>query len=336
MSAQNPISRSRPRAYVAARAAASAARTKAPLALLIAALVLGLIAAQLPRFSSANVAHASGLRVGVFVLALVALYFLLLAVSVGVTGRANGVFWSSRNTYSLSRLQVALWTWLILSALLAVVICRAWGGLNAPGASGLAAALDIEIPIVLLQVMGISFASGAAAPAILSLKAEANRPPTAALNAAATRLGAEVNAVGKVFVRTDSCPPLFRDLFQSDDAAAAGTVDISKVQQFIVTLILWSVYFAMLFELFYAGAANSLLPGNKVDTTTHLPPFSSTFVYLLAISHAGYLAYKAVPVPPSTDGGTGTASPSRAVGQPAGGPARPSTVLQRPPPPTGM
>jgi hypothetical protein len=150
-------------------------------------------------------------------------------------------------------------------------------------------------------------------------------------------VGADVHAVGKVFVRSDRYPPLFQDLFQSDDAAAAGTVDIGKVQQFAVTLILWGVYLAMLLKLFYAGASGKLPPDVEPGTTV-LPKLSETFVYLLAISHAGYLAYKAVPAPRAADG---TISTSDTHGRPAQhgdgapqNPLKPSTVLPRPLPPS--
>ena len=217
------------------------------------------------------------------------------------------------------------------------MLFRSWATLDTGSADGLSVALNIFIPPELLVIMGISIASGAAAPAILSLKSLTSAPSRSALDTAATRVGADVHAVGKVFVRSDRCPPLFQDLFQSDDAVAAGTVDISKVQQFAVTLILWGVYLAMLLRLFYAGASGEIPAGVKPGTTV-LPQLSETFIYLLAISHAGYLAYKAVPVPPAANGAL---SGPDANGRPAQrgestpqNPLKPSTVLQRPPPPS--
>jgi hypothetical protein len=305
---------------------------------LLIGLALGVLDVLLPNWALPGAAAKGPMtRVFVFAIALMALYVLLMSISVGAAGKMSGVFWSNRNTYSLSRVQVVLWTWLILSALMAVVICRAWSMLDTGSADGLSAALDIYIPPELLTIMGISIASGAAAPAILSLKSQANAPSQSALDAAATRLGADVHAVGKVFVRSDQCPPLFRDLFQSDDAAAAGTVDISKVQQFAVTLILWSVYLAMLIHLFYAGVSGKAPPG-LIPNTTILPQLSETFVYLLAISHAGYLAYKAVPIPPAANGALPDSASNTRSAQPGDGarqtPLKPSTVLSRPLPPS--
>lgn len=345
MNAQNAPLRGGPKAYVGVRTAMpkpqkshSAHPLMGAIPLLVVGLALGVIDALLPNWGLPGAAAKGPMtRVVVFAVALLALYVLLMAISVGVSGKVSGVFWSSRNTYSLSRLQVVLWTWLILSALMAVVVCRAWSALDAGSSDGLATALDIYIPPELLTIMGISIASGAAAPAILSLKSMANAPSQSALDAAAARVGADVHAVGKVFVRSDWCPPLFKDLFESDDAAAAGTIDISKVQQFAVTLVLWSVYLAMLIHLFYTGVSGKA-PAGVAANTTILPQLSDTFVYLLAISHAGYLAYKAVPVPPAANGAHLDAASNARSAQPGDGvrqsPLKPSTVLPRPLPPS--
>jgi hypothetical protein len=345
VNALNDPPRSHPHAFVAAHPAVGRpnggppARAFAdPVALLVVGLLLGAFGALLPHLISAVwSAGAQWTRIAVFACALIALYIQLMAISVGVTGKVSGAFWSSRNTYSLSRLQVLLWTWLVLSALLAVVICRAWGMLDTQHqVDGLSVALEIYIPPELLAVMSISLASGAAAPAILSLKSRADAPPPQALVAAATRTGAEVHAVGKLLVRAEQCPPLFKDLFQSDDAAAAGTVDIGKVQQFAVSLILWGVYLAMLCELFYSGA-DSALPEGVTKGATALPPLSPTFVYLLGLSHVGYLAYKAVPAPPAAGGSASAASADGRVGEAVAATRSvavpPSTVLGRPLPP---
>ena len=299
--------------------ASSARRVTA--GLLVALAILAVAAWALPQwyFHAGQPFDRSWLRAAMLALSLLTLYRLLLAVGTGVTGRRAGVLWSSRNTYSLSRLQLVLWTWLVLSGLLGVVICRAWRLFDG---GGLESALDIHMPTQLLTVMGISVASSAAAPAILSMKAQAAGPSQTALDAAARRIDADVHAVGSVYVRPGVCPPLVKDLFQSDDATAAGTVDISKVQQFAVTFILWAVYLAMLMQLMLTGR-NGPVPANAVPGTTGLPALSESFVYLLGISHAGYLAYKAAP----------TTQPAGATAPGTATPDVPSAVLPRPQPP---
>lgn len=294
---------------------------------LFALLLLAVAALGLPYWNEPSKVDGE-LRVWVFVVSLLALLGLLLAVGVGITGKRTGVLWSNRNTYSLSRLQVVMWTWLVLSALLAVTISRAWGLFGQGASSGLPAALNIFIPSQLLTVMGISIASSAAAPTILSLKSQNQPPSQSALDAAAARTNADVHAVGSVYVRPDECPPMIKDLFQSDDASAAGTVDVSKVQQFAVTVILWAVYLGMLVQLMFTGVSG-FVPDNLAKGTTGLPALSDSFVYLLGISHAGYLAYKAAPMTQPAAGNAPGTPPSggNSSQQPA------SALLPRPLPP---
>lgn len=251
------------------------------------------------------------LRLVTFFGSLAALVCLMFAIGVGVTGKRMGMLWSARNTYSLSRLQIVLWTLMVLAALAAVVACRAHGlFIERGGAGGLMTALDISIPGQLLAVMGISVASGAAAPAILSLKSQSSPPSQPALAAAAVRTGDSVQAVGPVVVRPEGATPLIRDVFQGDDVATAGTVDVGKLQQFIVTLLLVAVYFGMLLMMFWTGTPTPLTDANVPADSTPLPPLSDSFVYLLGISHAGYLAYKAVPSVGTSSVTPGSASAS--------------------------
>lgn len=251
------------------------------------------------------------MRLGVFALSLLAMVSMMCAVGVAVTGQRAGVLWTSRNAYSLSRLQVVMWTVLVLSALVAVVACRAHGLIEADPPMGLAGALAVEIPSELLQVMGISILSAAAAPAILSVKANTDAARSE-VDAAQARVGGALEAAGRVAVRPGDYEPLLRDLFQGDEVAKAGVVDPGKVQQAVVTLVLWGAYLAMLADLFVRGTTNEA-------GATPLPAMSETFVYLLGISHVGYLAYKAAPA--------ASAAPAATL-------VAPSETLPRPLPPS--
>ncbi len=249
------------------------------------------------------------------------------ACGFAITSSALGIFRDGENTYSLSRLQMAGWTWLILSALIAVAAARLWH----PGTNG-AGGLNVYIPSNLFLVMGISFFTGAAAPSLLSLKT--TTPSTQGqLQTARTRM-AETNVVanGQVVVRDLSQAPHWGDIVEGDDVATKGTVDISKVQQLLITALLMGVYFAMLWDLFSSSGTNGLLwamPQSLVDTLvnqksllcgadnaadavkahcgvgwTAMPDFPGALVTLLAVSHGGYLAYKAVPRTAADNSGT--------------------------------
>lgn len=257
-------------------------------------------------------------RIAMFTGNLAALAAVLTAIGVSITGQRMGILWSARNVYSLSRLQMVLWTLLILSGLATLVGCRYFGLLLSPAAGGAANALAIKIPNELLMVMGISLGSGTLASGILSVKTMGEPATSTAIQAATQRTGGDLNINGNVASRPLDCPPLLRDLFQGDDVAKVGTVDIGKVQQAVVTVLLWFCYLAMLAEMFIKGVS---IEPDKLPGGSTLPIMSEAFVYLLGISHAGYLLLKAVPGP----GGGGTAAQQS---------LQPSETMPRPAPPT--
>ena len=234
----------------------------------------------------------SVLRILVFLGTIVGTAFFFVGVGLSVAEDPFGIFWSGLNRYSLSRLQMALWTLLIVSALIAVAVVRAWGaspGVVAPGT--VATALAVKIPGELLAAMGISYFTGFAAPAALALNARSGTSTPDQIALASRRLGEPIYATGRVIHRPLSADAKMADLVQGDDVATAGTVDLSKVQQLLITLLLLGVYFAMLVGLFYAGGGDK----TWVSDSTQLPALSPDFISLMALSHAGYLAYKVAP-----------------------------------------
>jgi len=232
-------------------------------------------------------------RLTVFLGAFAGTVCLVIGIGIQVAGTPLGILQSGRNTYSLSRLQMALWTLVILSALIAAAVCRAWQ----LGPGTLSTALNIWIPQELFAVMGISYFSGAAAPAILSLKSQTPSTPDQ-ISATTRRMGEPICVTGSVVHRPTNASPKLADIVQGDDVSTAGTVDLSKVQQLLITLLLVGVYFSMLANMFLHGLPSvTASAGNDHTERTMLPAFSQDFVTLLSISHASYLAYKAAPRP---------------------------------------
>jgi hypothetical protein len=246
-----------------------------------------------------------------FVADLVAVSGIVLGLGFAVTGRVWGIALSSYNDFSLSKLQMALWTIVVLSALLTTArlnllgyfgpmpppapIVDATSGqvATAPEASDVPAGpLDIDIPGELLAAMGIAAFSTVAVPSILALKAGQAASPRQKASAAqrvadATGNGAGATMhVGCVTGYADSDCASWLDIVTGDEVANAGTVDMSKVQQLLVTLLLLGTYCFLLIRGFATSPAHGMLG---------LPPLSARFIELLAISHAGYLAYKAAP-----------------------------------------
>lgn len=249
----------------------------------------------------------------------------VLGIGYAVTGDLFGVALSSWNDYSLSKLQMALWTIVVLAGLLTAAKINLLGYFGPVPAGH--DVLQIDIPGELLAAMGIAAFSTAATPAILALKAS-QTPGEGEVAAAQQRLtganGANPSSVinaGKAIGRAAGEKSSWLDIVTGDEAANAGLVDLSKVQQLLVTLLLVGTYVFLLARLFAHA-------GGEIGG---LPELSERFIELLAISHAGYLVYKATPKaaqPPSGAGANG------ATGGLGGPPPTPGPVpMPKPLPP---
>lgn len=195
----------------------------------------------------------------------------LLCACIGkaIAGQWHGLLIDGRNRVALSRLQMFLWTLLILSALITAVSSNL-------GLADNSLALSLDIPDPLLAAMGIAAASLAATPALLTLKAP--DPDTGASALAG-------------HVESDEASWL--DMFRGDEVDDADRPDLSKIQQFLITLALVGGYAVLIGDQFRDLAAGALFAS--------FPPLDDKFIWLLGISHASYLAYKAVPKPPPTE-----------------------------------
>jgi hypothetical protein len=210
---------------------------------------------------------------------LLGLLSLFTAIGLLVEDSTVGVLLTARNTYSLSRLQMVLWTILVLGALMAATACRAWDHV---------APLSIDIPTDLLTAMGISYVSAAAAPALLTLKSQGTPPPNQ-VAAAEGRMGEALAPTGQVMGRPAASSASLTDLIKGDELSTAGTIDLSKVQQLLITIMLIVVYGGSLGALFAQP--------DFAIAKTYLPPFTKDFVNLMLVSHGGYLVYKAASKP---------------------------------------
>lgn len=202
----------------------------------------------------------------------------------GVTGLWLGLLIDTNNKVSLSRLQMALWTVMILSGFLAAVLANIEGGHPEP--------LSITIPAELWLLMGISTTSLVSAPLILQSKK--TQPVSAAERASLlehlTRQAVDLSRVavhGQVVVNQTPETARLSDLFQGWETGNVGQLDLGKVQMFFFTLILALAY----------GAGLAALFGSTVEKITSLPALDAGMLALLGISHAGYLVSQAVPFP---------------------------------------
>ncbi len=223
-----------------------------------------------------------------------------------LNGRPAGILIDNRNRVSLSKFQATLWTVLVVSALVTISAARFH-------VVGFSEALEITIPGELLVAMGISAVSLVATPALLSAKT-ADTPSPELAGEAADKLGIPrhtVRSAGKVFGRTDAGAAQWLDMLRGEEVSNASTPDLGKVQQFLVSLFLVCVYAASIW------AALSVSPPQDIEALPQhleaLPPLGEDFVWLMAVSHASYLAYKAAPHGSAT-GAVDSAAGDEAVG----------------------
>jgi cell division protein FtsL len=205
----------------------------------------------------------------------------------GTTGLWKGLLIDSRNRMSLSRLQLLLWTVLVLSAFLTVAMFNI-------RKDPMADPLNIEVPSQVWGLLGISTTSFVTAAAIKSQKKnlevtkEAKDKSSAALEKVGDNPDKLANPQGALVAYQQPRDASVSDLFKGDEVISAAYFDLGKVQVFLFTLI---VVFA------YAAEVGAMLYSTR--TISSLPELSTGIVALLGISHAGYLTAKAVPSNPA-------------------------------------
>jgi hypothetical protein len=200
----------------------------------------------------------------------------------GITGLWLGVLIDSRNKVSLARLQMGLWTILILSGFLTAVKVNIDLGHPQP--------LTFMLPPELWLLMGISTTSLIGSPLIVSVKKrrpakeeEKSRALGALLRQAVDT--SKVAILGQLVVNQTPEAARWSDLFRGTETSNVGQLDLGKLQMLFFTLILALAYAAALAALFREGRG----------AITALPGMDTGMLALMGISHAGYLVNKALP-----------------------------------------
>jgi hypothetical protein len=185
---------------------------------------------------------------------------------------------NEQNSISLSRLQMFLWTFVVLSAFITAVFAN----LHFKHAG---VALDIAIPEELWIAMGISTASLAGSNLIQENKHK-KYPESETLK--------QLYTLNGVLVMKEK--PSLLDLVSGEEAGNQGKIDLSRLQNMFFTFILIGTYMGSLGTLFstmvtIAAQGKEIADNFPLDS---FPELSTSFVTLLAISHAGYLTLKAI------------------------------------------
>lgn len=246
-----------------------------------------------------------------------------LAGILGAAGRSHKGVWlgaliDRRNRFSLSRLQILLWTILAVAALAVALINNAQFTSDVPSlltaASKAAQRVDgvdqdallalqnahseildtakqsshyipvLAIDWTLVALMGIATTSFLAAPAALSVKA-AQEPNQNEIDA----LESEDIREGKVLMRISPQDAMLTDLFDGEETGNKATIDIARLQMLLITVLVWVVYLLYIISRF---------SNNGDGPISDFPVFDSTLLALIAASHAGYITGKVVPHSP--------------------------------------
>lgn len=225
-----------------------------------------------------------------FVVVMVIICLFMMVIGMVTSNRPLGFLISENYVMSLSRVQLSAWTILVLAAYLVAALKRVL-------APEIDAPLDIAIDWKVWTLLGISTASFVGSPMVLSRK-KAKTPADEAVkkaepeiaNIVAKPAGAEKgvvesNRAGTVFKYPDPSYTVFYDIFEGDEVGNTLTVDIAKVQMFFFTVIAVFSYAVAVYQMLYSG---------EPENFATFPVPSEGLVWILGISHAGYLGAKAV------------------------------------------
>ena len=212
-----------------------------------------------------------------YILVMIVLLGLCVIAGQIVCGRIDGILIDELNRISLSRAQWAMWFILIIGGYFAEAL---WNVAN-----------SFPIPIIqqdLLVLLGISSGS-AVMSSIINQSKKANDSDavqSAADAAPAKPTGAPPDNHGALDCNVDAKDASWAELYLGDEAADRSTVDISRLQQLVITLLLGITFVTLQWQTLVAAAK---------DTGLAMPTFdkNSSFLWLLGLSHAAYIAYKA-------------------------------------------
>jgi hypothetical protein len=216
-------------------------------------------------------------RAFAWVLTLVLMLFFIAMAGKSITGLWLGALIDKRNKISLSRLQMILWTIIVLSAFLTVALYSV--------ATGAANPLMVEIPTQLWMLIGISTTSLVGSALVKGNNMQRN--PTTKAGKKMVKEDVEAGRqqiVGVVGTNDNPANAKWGDMFKDEGVINRDNLDLSKIQMFFFTIVLFIAYAAALWQLF---------DGSGV--VTRLPEVSKEMNVLLGISHAGYLTTKTIP-----------------------------------------
>jgi len=183
-----------------------------------------------------------------------------------------GILIDNRGRFSLNRMQMVVWSIVILSLISGVFFGRLIDAVANP--------LEFTVPERVLGLLGISLGTGVAVGALKATKsAEAVARPVsepATEGRAPTRLA--------TYQATERMPFVAQMFMTEEGEYADDVVEVTKFQGFGITIVLVVAYVAM--------AIHTITRVKTAALMTSLPNIEGTFLVLLAISYAGYAGGK--------------------------------------------
>jgi hypothetical protein len=223
------------------------------------------------------------------VLILIAVFFLLTGKT--LTGRGLGILINDRNLMSLSRLQLVIWTALIVSGFFVIAIVRIKSAdVDQP--------LSIGIDWQIWTLLGISTTSFVGTPLLYGNKmSEEPKDPAKIESQTASQL-ADVSAQqvadnrrGILYANPRINDARFTDMFQGDELVNTHLVDVAKLQLFFFTIAIAIAYGTQLYQL--------IAYGDLRQSDIKLPELQNGLLALMGVSHAGYLGSKSIDKTPT-------------------------------------
>lgn len=244
-------------------------------------------------------------RIWAFAFSLLGMAGLLVMSGLIVQGRVLGVLVDERNRYSLARLQITLWTSVIVATLYTVMVS------NLMVAGDWTTALKIDMDLNLVLVMGFSLATFTTAPLALSRKsAEAVNEDNAAKKVQQLKETQQLEEVptveGKLVVKQSPRDARLADFVRSEDVNTVNTVDLARTQMLIISIVV---------VLAYAGTVVACMISAGSEAIHKLPELSNTLLMFIVISHGGYLMGKLVSSTGSSDPAAGLTSTAMQLSQ---------------------
>jgi hypothetical protein len=219
-----------------------------------------------------------------WIVVMIGMTLFTLIVGRGVTGVWKGAFVDDRLRMSLSRLQLLMWTILVLSAFGTIAVIRMQ--------HDAVSALDIAVPDTICALLGISATSLIGSPLIKKSQQETQTPSEQTVRTLASAQGQSADDVvvhGKVIKNKSIRQAGLVDIFMGEYVDDFALLDLAKIQMFFFTILL---------VIAYGTAVGYLLITDLLPSS--LPDVGAGMLPLLGISHAGYLASKVVGAPPDT------------------------------------